>query len=369
MPRRPKIDPTTAPPAGALPAGIEWRGPYQYRARFRRRGQPGQTSTHESLDAAERWLRELNETAARGEAVADRGEAMRTTLAEALDLYDAAETDRKRGARQERQRISQWKSDPLAARFVGAVRVHDLQRWVDQQEAAAKAPTTIGNALNVLSQTFKWLAARPGFEGLGNPVRGLRRPRSRAGRSAYFSPGSETETALLAACAANEGTSRAACERALWLPIAVKLALATGMRAGEIRRIEWQHIHADHIHLPVTKNDSSRDVPLSPEGIAVVEEARTTLPRRLDGRLFDLTGDQLTSAFVAAVKRAQKTALEVQKTFPNLTYHDLRHVAVTRLAARLGNVLELSAVTGHRSLGVLKRYYNPTPSDLAAKLK
>jgi integrase len=369
MSRRAKVDPSIPPPPGALPAGIDWRGPYQFRARFRRRGQPIQQRTHESLEAAERWLRELNETARRGEAVADRAEAQRTTLAEALALYEAAESDRKRGARQEKLRIAQWKREDLAARFVGAIRVHDLQRWIDEQDAAGKAPTTIGNALNVLSQTYKWLAARPGFEGLANPVRGVRRPRGNPARSAYFAVGSETEKAMLAACAANEGTSKAARQRAVWLPIAVKLALATGMRAGEIRRIEWTHIHKDHIHLPITKNDTARDVPLSAAALRVIEEARAALPRCLDGLMFDLTADQLTSAFVGAVKRARKAASEAGKTFPALTFHDLRHVAITRLAGSLTNVLELSAVTGHKSLGVLKKYYNPAPSDLAAKLR
>lgn len=38
------------------------------------------------------------------------------------------------------------------------------------------------------------------------------------------------------------------------------------------------------------------------------------------------------------------------------------------LAGKLANVLELAAVTGHKDLKMLGRYYNPHPSDLAAKL-
>lgn len=52
----------------------------------------------------------------------------------------------------------------------------------------------------------------------------------------------------------------------------------------------------------------------------------------------------------------------------DLRFHDTRHEAATRLSKKLSNVLELSAVTGHRSLQSLKRYYNPTASELAAKL-
>jgi len=32
------------------------------------------------------------------------------------------------------------------------------------------------------------------------------------------------------------------------------------------------------------------------------------------------------------------------------------------------NILELSAITGHKDLQMLKVYYNPDPSDLAKRL-
>jgi hypothetical protein len=44
------------------------------------------------------------------------------------------------------------------------------------------------------------------------------------------------------------------------------------------------------------------------------------------------------------------------------------HEAATRLSKKLSNIVELSAVTGHKSLRHLKRYYNPTPLELAQKL-
>jgi hypothetical protein len=61
MAPRPAIDPVLPPAPGTLPKGVQWRGPHQYRAQFRRRGQPIQTKTHPTLDHAEEWLRGLNE--------------------------------------------------------------------------------------------------------------------------------------------------------------------------------------------------------------------------------------------------------------------------------------------------------------------
>jgi hypothetical protein len=47
----------------------------------------------------------------------------------------------------------------------------------------------------------------------------------------------------------------------------------------------------------------------------------------------------------------------------------LRHVATTRLARLHKDALELSATTGHKTLNVLKKYYNPTPEERATQIR
>jgi integrase len=83
------------------------------------------------------------------------------------------------------------------------------------------------------------------------------------------------------------------------------------------------------------------------------------LPRRISGKVFPITGDAVKKAFTRAVERAG---------LDNLHFHDLRHEATSRIAEKLENVLELSAVTGHKTLTMLKRYYHPRAKDLARKL-
>jgi integrase len=58
----------------------------------------------------------------------------------------------------------------------------------------------------------------------------------------------------------------------------------------------------------------------------------------------------------------------VRAGLDDLRFHDLRRTAITRMAEKLPNVIELSAVTGHKSLMVLKQYYRPSASGLAQKL-
>ena len=68
-------------------------------------------------------------------------------------------------------------------------------------------------------------------------------------------------------------------------------------------------------------------------------------------------------AVAAAFDRAAGTA-----GLPDVRFHDRRHTAITQMAEKLPNVIELAAVTGHRSLKMLQRYYHPRPQDLALKL-
>jgi integrase len=67
----------------------------------------------------------------------------------------------------------------------------------------------------------------------------------------------------------------------------------------------------------------------------------------------------LDAAFKRAIKRAGLL---------DFHFHDLRHTAITAMAEKLPNLIELSAVTGHKSLAMLKRYYHPNIEDLAKKL-
>ena len=51
----------------------------------------------------------------------------------------------------------------------------------------------------------------------------------------------------------------------------------------------------------------------------------------------------------------------------DLTFHDLRHEATSRLARIYTPPLELRRVTEHKDIKSLDRYYQPHTEDLAAK--
>lgn len=129
------------------------------------------------------------------------------------------------------------------------------------------------------------------------------------------------------------------------------------MRRGEILSLLWDNIDflKRTAFLQLTKNGESRTVPLSTRAI----ETLLSLPRSIDGRVLPIKFAALEANFKRARDRARLSDLRI---------HDLRHTAATRLSEKLPNLLELSAVTGHKNLSMLKKYYHPDPSMLANKI-
>jgi integrase len=142
-----------------------------------------------------------------------------------------------------------------------------------------------------------------------------------------------------------------------WTKPAVQLALATAMRRGELLSLRWEHVdlQARTAFLPDTKNGESRTVPLSSTAVQVL----AGLPRHISGVVLPVRAFTLDAAFKRGLRHAGLN---------DLRFHDLRRTAITRMAEKLPNVIELAAVSGHKSLMVLKRYYRPSAEELAQKL-
>jgi integrase len=182
-----------------------------------------------------------------------------------------------------------------------------------------------------------------------NPVPFVKKPPSPQGRNKTLT-NDELER-LFKACTPRVKNGN------IWVLPIVKFALASAMRRGEILGLRWHEVDFQKrtAHIPLTKNGTSRTVPLSSEALAILQ----SLPRSLDGQVFPVNGPNLSVIFDKARKLAK---------LDDFHFHDLRHMAITRMADRLPNVIELAAVSGHKNLSMLKRYYHPNPEALAEKL-
>jgi integrase len=140
---------------------------------------------------------------------------------------------------------------------------------------------------------------------------------------------------------------------------ALLLAVETAMRVGELCELRVSDFHPEeqYVHLEDTKNGDNRDVPLSTTAIRYIQIL--CRDKRDTDKIIAINANTMSEYFLEA---------RIKAGLQHLVFHDSRHEAATRLSKKLSNVLELSAVTGHRSLKALKRYYNPTPAEIAGKL-
>ncbi|WP_459873261.1 tyrosine-type recombinase/integrase, partial [Endothiovibrio diazotrophicus] len=324
-------------------ATIRKRGPYQWQAQIRKTGYPHQSKTFENRAEAEAWARALESEMDRGVFVS-RSEAEQTTLGEALERYLREVTPAKKGADREKRKIRLWQNRKLALRPLASIRGADLAEFRDQRLADGKSPYTVNHDLNLISHLFTVAVKEWGMESLRNPVSYIRKPKQPQGRDRRLEGDEEARLLEVADSPYRE---------------VITLAIETAMRAGELRTLKWSNIdlEARTATLPDTKNGERRVVPLSSRAAEVL------------GRLAPLAdGDDLFPSMTTGNLAYRFRALCKRAGVKGLRFHDLRHEATSRFFELGLNPMEVAAITGHKTLAMLKRYTHLRAEDLAAKL-
>jgi len=290
--------------------------------------------------------------------------AEKITFGQVLEKYSKEVTSKKRGEVSENRRIKVLLKHPLALRPLTSLSTKDFCSYRDER-AKTVSSSTIQKELALMSHLFN--VARKEWElPIQNLINDVTKPKLPEGRSRLLLP--QEEVHILKAC--DESKAEA-------IKSIVGLAIETAMRRSELLTMQWQHVDLERrtVFLPKTKNGKSRTVPLSSRALAILQSR----PRGIDGRVFPQYSnvDSFQHPWSQVMKRAKAAYLEdcningivPSPTFlENLRFHDLRHEATTRPAEKLPNILELAAVTGHKTIQMLSRYYHPRPEDIALKL-
>ena len=131
------------------------------------------------------------------------------------------------------------------------------------------------------------------------------------------------------------------------------------MRAGEICGLTWDNVNFDErtAYLPLTKNGSSRKVPLSKKAIAILERLKEEVGNT--GTCFQIESKSLDATF----RKLKKMAM-----CEHLHFHDTRREALTRLAKKV-DVMTLAKISGHKDIRILQNvYYAPNMGEVAELL-
>lgn len=363
------------------------RGPLQWQVQVRRKGWPLQTKTFNTQAEAKTWATMIEREMDAG-AFVSRNEAESTSFAKALEMYAEQVTSKKRSSDSELSRIQALQRHPLALRSLASIRGADVASYRDERLAQGLAAATVRRELALISHVFTIARKEWRMESLSNPVELIRQPSVDDARDRRI-------------CSADVWTlqnGKLACEhldelemicrhsRSSELPQIVRFAVETGMRRGEISSLLRANVDLKKrtALLPMTKNGSSRGVPLSSRAAAIIENQ----PKLEDGRVFKSQPDTITKAFLDALgdaRNAYEEGLELhfkseglkpeqvaEQTardpfLLDLRFHDLRHEATSRLA-EIFPLHELTKITGHQDTRMLMRYYHPRTEDLAKKL-
>ncbi|MBP6132374.1 MAG: site-specific integrase [Thauera sp.] len=325
-------------------ASIRQRG-NRWQCRVTRHGFPPETKSFASKADAETWARSIEVEMDKG-THQNRASVERTTLADVLLRYAEEVTPCKKGAKDEAIRLNALRANKLAKHSLANLSAAAVAKFRDERLKTVSAGTVLRD-LALISSVLNHARREWGLP-VENAVQAIRKPRQPQGRERVLS---HDEEASLLTASAPVG------RRSPWLQPIIILALETAMRRGELLALRWEHVSLDKrtALLPDTKNGTRRLVPLSPRAIDTLKH----MARSIDGRVFPISEPALHLRFKLACERAG---------IGGLHFHDLRHTATTRLAEKLTNLAELSAVTGHKSLQMLKRYYHPNAEALAEKL-
>jgi len=232
----------------------------------------------------------------------------------------------------------------LGSMKVDEFNARDLAVWRDKRLKEVKASSVL-RELNTLSAVLNH-ARKEWCIQINNPVADIKRPAASASRTRRL--GIDEESKLIAALPAGYENI-------------LRFALATAMRRGEMLSLLWVNVNLERrvALLPMTKNGDERQVPLSNEAIAILKQQKTSTTQSIAGKVFDVKATSLDKAWRRACRKAGVIELR---------FHDLRHEAISRLFENGFNMMEVSAISGHKTLQMLKRYTHLKAEELALKL-
>lgn len=267
--------------------------------------------------------------------------------------------------------------DPLADIKAGDVTSRDIDAWIDRRRTIPSRTTgvlvkesTIARQKQVISSMFAGLVRRGIIK--ENPCSGSEKvsdalPRERTASDedierlkivARWEEGQAPLTKMQRVCAA------------------FVLSCLTGMRAGEMMRIERTWIHGKAIRLPAeaTKTTTARTIILCDRAKRILDDVCQLGFEPTIWDLEDGTRD--------ALWRKMRDQADLRNVYDShgrlikqgLTFHDGRATFCTWAAspgpdgAPRMDVMSLSRQTGHKNLKMLMHYYRPRMEDFIERL-
>ena len=183
-------------------------------------------------------------------------------FSELIDRYLDEYLDKRRNQRDARYRLEKIKRYPIANKEISEESILEFrqQRLTEVQAPTVNRDMTIlSHVCTIAVKEWRWLESNPFFN-VSKPKNNLPRDRRVT----------EEEIERLKLACAYEASPVTLLQYACH---AFLFAIETAMRAGEIQSLTWDNINLEKrtAFLPMTKNGTSRKVPLSSKAIALIK--------------------------------------------------------------------------------------------------
>lgn len=154
---------------------------------------------------------------------------------------------------------------------------------------------------------------------------------------------------------------------------AIRFALLTGCRRGELLGLRWRDVNFFSRDFRVTgKNDRSRTIPMTQEVFDLLKGefgnhsdavftyvATANKDGRHKGQRYPITASGFSNAW----------GRNVRGKVPDFKFHDTRHTAATRLVRTTGSIKLAQKLLGHAKITTTTRYAHVTHEDLRRALE
>lgn len=267
----------------------------------------------------------------------------------------------------------------LNSKSLADVNYRWAEQWIKELHAMGYAPSSTRKRVGALARCFDWVLKRSDTMLAINPLRQLPKGYAtvRGGaqdqeRDRRLQPGEEEKIMAILRREKPKGRQR---------PLALKyhqdfilffhLALETAMRMREMYTLIRDQINFEQrtIFLTKTKNGDNRQVPMSSIILPLLKQHLESKDDDnvfafWDGKTDPYSLKNFTTRLSAQWKRIFSAA-----ECDDLHLHDLRHEATSRLYERTKFTdIQISRITGHKNLQMLRRYSNLRGSTMAEEM-
>ncbi len=330
-----------------------------WKAVIRKIGWPTTAKTFRTKRDAEDWARRTEDEMVRG-VYLSRAPSEKLTVSAALKRYMEEVSATKKATTQRSEKFTRSHLEAFFGKYsMAAVSADLVAKYRDERLVAGKSNNTVRIELAMLGHLFRVAIQEWGLGLTFNPVANIRKPSPGAGRNRRLSP--EEQQRLFDAVGAHSNPMLG------WV---VRLAVETGMRSSEITGLRRSQIDVDRriVTLRDTKNGTARTVPLTRAAADILRAALDNPIRPIDTDLIFFGEPGRDGRRKPYVFQKLWAGIVRELGFADLHFHDLRHEAVSRLVEAGFSDQEVAAISGHKSMQMLKRYTHLRSEELVTKL-